>query len=365
MLQSIIINFILFGGWFSILASLGQLVVKVKQRENTYFSALFFFVGVTQIQFAYIISGAIYTTPELLTMHLSVLNFAAPLLYFIYYNFLYPNTFPKRIVLYLIPGIISIIADITFIFIPAEVKITLVNKIYFSGFKQDAQVILIKLLYSFAGLHFLPYLFFLGKKLLSIWNTEGLENVLKAIFGIICSTIIILILLIVGYCSDSIRIFSAGAFLISFGPILAYFGVLRYPEKLKIVISEAKTKQYERSLLEGINVNEVTNKLNRFMLDEKIYAVEDITLKKVADELLISPHQLSELLNEYMGLNFNSYINKFRIHDAMELLINEPKRSILSIAYAVGFNSKSSFYEAFFRNMGKTPSRYRKEKGIK
>jgi len=55
-------------------------------------------------------------------------------------------------------------------------------------------------------------------------------------------------------------------------------------------------------------------------------------------------------------------INQYRIKEAKKMLIEESERSVLSIAYAVGFNSKSSFYEAFSRFTGKTPVQYRREK---
>ena len=75
----------------------------------------------------------------------------------------------------------------------------------------------------------------------------------------------------------------------------------------------------------------------------------------------MTAHQLSQLLNEKLNVNFYTFINKYRIQEARRILTEEPDKSIIAIAYDVGFNSKSSFYEAFSKFTGKTPYRYRKD----
>jgi AraC-like DNA-binding protein len=60
-------------------------------------------------------------------------------------------------------------------------------------------------------------------------------------------------------------------------------------------------------------------------------------------------------------MNFNTFINDFRIREAMNLMEENPDRNLLSIAFEVGFNSKSVFYDAFSRKTGLSPARYRKQ----
>ncbi|MCB1305092.1 MAG: AraC family transcriptional regulator, partial [Leptospiraceae bacterium] len=65
-------------------------------------------------------------------------------------------------------------------------------------------------------------------------------------------------------------------------------------------------------------------------------------------------------LNDYLGTNFYSYLAQFRIREACEMLRSEQERTILSIAYACGFNSKSSFHSAFKKELGMSPGEFRR-----
>ena len=79
----------------------------------------------------------------------------------------------------------------------------------------------------------------------------------------------------------------------------------------------------------------------------------------LADKLKVSKHQLSEYLNTRENQNFTSYLNGFRIAEAKEKLRTEADKSILTVAYEVGFNSKTSFQRVFKQITGVTASEFR------
>ena len=54
-------------------------------------------------------------------------------------------------------------------------------------------------------------------------------------------------------------------------------------------------------------------------------------------------------------------MNEYRIEAAKLLLINEKKMSMDLIAEQCGFNSQSTFYNAFKKLVGATPALFRKE----
>ncbi len=99
-----------------------------------------------------------------------------------------------------------------------------------------------------------------------------------------------------------------------------------------------------------------------FLLEnEKIYKDPDISLGKIAARLDISITYLSQLINKISGVNFSDFINEYRVRESQNLLThpNYSGYPILSIGLESGFNSKSTFYAAFKKHTGVTPSVYR------
>ncbi|MGS2763028.1 helix-turn-helix domain-containing protein [Sinomicrobium sp. M5D2P9] len=92
----------------------------------------------------------------------------------------------------------------------------------------------------------------------------------------------------------------------------------------------------------------------------KLYRKPDLSREYIAEKIGISPGYLSEIINSNYNQNFSSLVNSYRIKEAMELLQHPEfsKYNIVSVAYEVGFNSKSSFYKAFKKETGTTPSIY-------
>ena len=106
--------------------------------------------------------------------------------------------------------------------------------------------------------------------------------------------------------------------------------------------------------------NHTLDNYRQIITNEQWYLDPDIKMQRLAELLNTQAHRLSELINTSAGTNFNGFINDFRIEHAKKILISEPQRSILDIAFTSGFNSKSAFYNHFTLNTSMTPSEYRK-----
>ena len=102
--------------------------------------------------------------------------------------------------------------------------------------------------------------------------------------------------------------------------------------------------------------------LEFLMREAKIYQDPHLGLDSVAKKLKISSNYLSQLVNKLTGKNFADYINTFRVEDAKAKLRdhNFINYTIIGIALESGFNSKSTFYSAFKKLTGISPSDYRK-----
>jgi AraC-like DNA-binding protein len=144
-------------------------------------------------------------------------------------------------------------------------------------------------------------------------------------------------------------------------PFIAVFiATYQSPDAIKIFTSMIRKKIYERSIIRGIDVNMLKQRLDDLMYEDKIFCDDDLSLTRLAGLLSITPHQLSEFLNTHMGLNFNNYINRLRVNEAIGLMKCQAERSISSICYSVGFNSRSVFYKSFIEVTGMSPAKYKK-----
>lgn len=149
-------------------------------------------------------------------------------------------------------------------------------------------------------------------------------------------------------------------YLLTLAGIWYFIFSFRYPEFTQKAIREAKFIRYENTILNGIDANVVLEHLDYLMNEEKIYVDDELTLQKLSAQLMITSHQLSKILNSKRKVNFRTLVNSYRIKEAMSQIASYPDKTILEIALASGFNSKSSFNGVFLKSTGVTPSDYRK-----
>jgi AraC-like DNA-binding protein len=121
-------------------------------------------------------------------------------------------------------------------------------------------------------------------------------------------------------------------------------------------------KKYESTFLPAEISEKYVKNLIMLMEIEKPYRNPEITLSKLSELLSIPSYHLSQIINDKKNMNFNEFINSYRINEAIEILNrnNSPKNT-MDIAFSVGFNSKSAFYAAFKKHTHMTPTKFRKQ----
>jgi AraC-like DNA-binding protein/uncharacterized membrane protein YsdA (DUF1294 family) len=120
-------------------------------------------------------------------------------------------------------------------------------------------------------------------------------------------------------------------------------------------------KKYSRSRLSAEEKDSILEQLKTYLSNRpEPYLDPKLTLLKVSNYLQVSSTSLSQVINEKTGLNFNDYINSFRIEESKKLLESGQyeKLTIDAIARMAGFNSRSAFYNAFRKHTGLTPREY-------
>ncbi|MFV8363192.1 helix-turn-helix domain-containing protein [Flavobacterium sp. ZT3P35] len=102
------------------------------------------------------------------------------------------------------------------------------------------------------------------------------------------------------------------------------------------------------------------SKIETLIQEEKLYQNPELTLTDLAKKLETNASVISKTINQGFLMNFNDYINNFRIEAVKISLSNgeHKKSTLLGIAYDCGFNSKATFNRAFKKNTGITPKEY-------
>ncbi|MCG6194058.1 helix-turn-helix domain-containing protein [Leptospira sp. FAT2] len=98
---------------------------------------------------------------------------------------------------------------------------------------------------------------------------------------------------------------------------------------------------------------------------EKMYRFEGLTIRSLAEELQVHEYKLRRLINGNLGFrNFNDFLNRYRIQEACEILLDSEKDEIpvIRIAMDLGYQSLGPFNRAFKELTSLTPTEYRKNR---
>jgi len=164
--------------------------------------------------------------------------------------------------------------------------------------------------------------------------------------------LLIFILIVQSLVTDVVLI----AILINLNTIQKKRGKASY-SNLKKIKGELKAK-YRNSSLSYDLARDYKKKLIRLMEEQKLYRNASLKLADLASELGISVHHTSQIINQKFGLDFNTYINIYRITEAIRIFRCRSGTNIYDVLFEVGFNNKTTFNKAFKKYTDKTPSQF-------
>ena len=342
-----------------------------------------------------------------------------PVLFYFYISFLI-NKIEKRlwvIFLHLLPFLVLLIDAIPFYFASADIKLSGSGKDLFL-FSYDGKRILSGQIQTF--LYFLSMISYLVisfirikkykkqfKQVSSQVSGEYYLDWVKRIF-LFFTFYVILELTVVTYLSFtssiSQHLISATICIVSFFTHFVAYSAMLQPNIVFPIISEDSFKNYKikkdehyqdeansssvNPLLKNTDSNELVNNLknkdnnsinenslendnssvvlNDLMEKEQLYRNSDLKLIDLCNHLSLTTHQVSQMLNDHLKTNFYDFVNKFRIEEVKQLLLNKQYQNftILGIALEAGFNSNASFYRVFKKEVGLTPKMYIKSNQI-
>jgi AraC-like DNA-binding protein len=125
---------------------------------------------------------------------------------------------------------------------------------------------------------------------------------------------------------------------------------------------ESDVEKYASSGLSSEKEKILLAQIRGLFVEKKSYTDQSLTLSKLADQLNVPSTYISQVVNKQLGINFNDFVNEWRVKEAQSLLKNSDNHNLtlLFIAQSSGFKSSSAFNAAFKKITDTTPSQFRK-----
>lgn len=151
-----------------------------------------------------------------------------------------------------------------------------------------------------------------------------------------------------------------------YGAVVAWVFVVGYLSLHQVAVAaepapeSVDTAKIEAPAADDPRFPAVEARLAQLMAQEQLYREPALTIGHLAKRSGYPEYLVSAVINRRFEGHFWDYINRQRVEAARACLADPgDARSILDIAYACGYTSKSTFNAAFKRQLGQTPSAYR------
>jgi AraC-like DNA-binding protein len=220
----------------------------------------------------------------------------------------------------------------------------------------------VNLLNKLADLHFFGYA--LAATLIILRLYQAGDAAFRAVFrGVVLYFLVGLVSFVgffVGHLLGASNVVAMVVLINGINAAYYFFFSYRYPEYTQQPVRVPPPAHAAVSAVpHSLDVPAVLTRLGASMEADQLYRDPDVTVQSLATRLGLQHHQLSWILNRCLNMSFHTYINRYRLEEAKRLLVENPRMTVLEIAFTVGFNSKSAFNSVFSRETGLTPTVFR------
>jgi AraC-like DNA-binding protein len=322
-------------------------------------------------------------------MPFQYLFFIGPIIYFYTQSLLNPSfIFKKKHFIHLIPGIIYLIYSLI-IFIYDKI---IINDYYFyangidkdfdNWYQKSGQISMI--FYFVISIRY----YSLYKKMIFQIASNADEIRFKWIKNYLTAFLIMIILPtffdVLSFIFPQIKTYIGGWwFYLSFSLILYYIAITGYANQIEnkfgfkisnergtiLLLDQNSLLQYTTTIdinhevFEEKTSPEITlwkQKIDQLIQSEKLYQNPELSLSEISKKLQSNASVISKAINQGFGMNFNDFINNYRIEAVKNMFANgeHKKSTLLGIAFDCGFNSKATFNRAFKKNTNLSPKDY-------
>jgi AraC-like DNA-binding protein len=139
----------------------------------------------------------------------------------------------------------------------------------------------------------------------------------------------------------------------------AFFGINR-PKSKK---PKHRSGHQTSLVISSKRMAEIEEIVRKHLEEKKSFLQHGYTLKMFSEETQIPVHYLSRFINKYYKMNFNDFINEYRIIFSIDKLLKKEwmYKKLETIANESGFNNRNTFISAFKKVTGIKPSEFLKD----
>ncbi len=130
--------------------------------------------------------------------------------------------------------------------------------------------------------------------------------------------------------------------------------------KYNIVEKKEREATY-RTLVSPNLMDEMKERILNIIVMQKKYKDKGYSAKRLAEDLGTNTRYVSAVVNVKFHMNYTSFINKYRIEEAMSILVDKRYQDLRmeEVSDMVGFANRQSFYASFYKILKTTPREYR------
>lgn len=344
------------------LMALGQLLLKKKDSKNYLFILCVILAGMYQFSISFQLFSGLPNWygvfPSVYVSGMAAIYFAAPMTYIFFTalpekNFVFSR---EKALHFIIPSVAAVALLIWGEYPDSSVaphdyinfmyhNVTVIRVI-------DRASIIYAVIYISLVLRFYSKLFKNSKR-------ESRKNLFVVI--LFCAIVLFMMAIYAAYNTSSGFLHYLFKLRYTFLAVFLFLLSYRYPFLVNIIKLEAYRDYYIKSQINNIETGKILSSFEALMNENKLFLDSTLTVKRAAEKVGVSVHQLSEILNTGLGITFTGYVKEKRIVYAQQLLVDHPKMPVLTVAMECGFNSISSFNTAFREKSGFSPTEYRRK----
>ena len=139
--------------------------------------------------------------------------------------------------------------------------------------------------------------------------------------------------------------------------ILSYLGLRNlFPRKKH----KARAANHQSFNMPHGRVSEIEEIVRKHLEEKKPFLQLGYSLRAFSDETHVPLHVLSAFINTYYKMNFNDFINEYRVLYSIDKLLKKEwkYKKLETIAEESGFNNRNTFTSAFKKVTGVNPSEF-------